>query len=266
MTMPDQKFDIKPIRLLFDKGQATAGDDTGDYASMRARFDTMAASVNDAYRQRFGGSPGPSDAIGLLAIIGDFLPLMQSLDSQYGADNELPLDDIAGAVDDTMRCLAELEIWLDRLNLSDEKPAIHDLQLGLAYWAMRHHVPIRAAEPVVNALAIRANTATTRQDTAAIYAMMQGLLAHLAGALKADLERSNPERPWRLLNLNFAITAIRTGDAIMMRHAFDALNENLPDERAGFYAEASALAAQPGFPAETRELIEAEHRRWTQVH
>ena len=264
--MPDQKFDIKPIRLLFNKGLETAADESSDYASMRNRFDALAASVNDAYRQRFGGAASPSDAIGLLAIVGDFLPLMQGLDSQYGADNELPLDDIADAVDESMRCLAELEVWLDRLSLDDDKPAIHDLQLGLAYWAMRHNVSIRAAEPIVNALAIRANMATTRQDTAALYAMMQGLLAHLSSALKADLERSNPERPWRLLNLNFAITAIRTGDAAMIRHAFDALNENLPDERTGFYAEACALAAQPGFPAETHKLIEAEHRRWTQVH
>ena len=34
--------------------------------------------------------------------------------------------------------------------------------------------------------------------------------------LSADLERSNPERPWRILHINFAITAIRTEDPAMM--------------------------------------------------
>src|SRR5258706_68768 len=102
--------------------------------------------------------------------------------------------------------------------------------------------------------------------TAAAYALMQGFIAHLAPQLDADLERSNPERPWRLLNLNFAITAIRTGDAALMRFAFDTLNNHLPDERAGFYEEACALASQPGFLPETRALIEAEHARWSRVH
>ena len=72
--------------------------------------------------------------------------------------------------------------------------------------------------------------------------------------------------PWRILNLNFTITAIRTGDAAMIRFAFDTLNRHLPDERAGFYAEAFTLSGQPGFPADTRSLIEAEVSRWTQVH
>ncbi|MEP7154977.1 MAG: hypothetical protein ABI905_04345 [Betaproteobacteria bacterium] len=270
--MPEQKFDIKPIRLLFNNtannAAGTNADDgqDSDYLSMSHRFDGLAVAINESYRQRYGAATGPSDAIGLLAVTGDFLPLMKSLDSQHGPDSELPLDDITQAVDEALRCLAELDTWLDRLDLEGQKPAIYDLQLGIAYWAMRHRVAILAAEPVVNALAIRANAATTRQDTAAIFALMQGLVAHLSNPLKADLERSNPERPWRVLNLNFAITAIRTGDAAMMRHAFDALNAHLPDERAGFYAEASALASQPGFPPETRELIEAEHRRWTQIH
>ena len=123
-----------------------------------------------------------------------------------------------------------------------------------------------ATEPVVNALAAQANRATTRQDAAAVYALMQGFVQHFAPQLQADLERSNPERPWRLLNLNFAIASIRTGDAAMMRFAFDTLNMHLPEECAGFYEEASALAAQPGFPLETRGIIEAECAKWAKSH
>ena len=51
-----------------------------------------------------------------------------------------------------------------------------------------------------------------------------------------------------------------------MRFAFDRLNQYLPDERLGFYAEAYAVASQPGFPADTRRLIETEIARWTRVH
>ncbi len=263
--MSKPNADVKPIRLLLKNADGVVEDAT-DHLTLQKRFGSLAGAVNDAYRQRFEGAGGPSDAIGLLAIVGDFLPLMQSLDSQYGADNELPISDAADAADESLRCLAELEPWLERLQLRDLHESIYDLQLGIGYWAMRHRLSIHAAEAIVNALAIRSNATETKQESAAIFALMQGFIQHLAPGLQADLERSNPERPWRLLNLNFAITAIRTGDAAMMRYAFDTLNGHLPDERAGFYEEAYALASRPGFPPETRSIIESEYARWTGVH
>lgn len=266
--MTKSHTDLKPIRLLLKNADGVAEDVT-DHALLQKRFKSLAGAVNDAYRLRYGGAGGgggPADVIGLLAVISDFLQLMPSLDSQYGADGELPISDAADAVDEALRCLAELETWLDRLDLSASRENVLDLQLGIGYWAMRHRLPIHAAEAIVNALAVRSNAAETRQETAAVYALMQGFIQLLSPALSGDLERSNPERPWRLLNLNFAITAIRTGDATMMRYAFDTLNAHLPDERAGFYEEAYALASQPGFPLETKSMIESEYARWTGIH
>ena len=49
-----------------------------------------------------------------------------------------------------------------------------------------------------------------------------------------------------------------------MAHAFDALDRALPDERAGFYAEAMALALAPRIAPAVREAIAERHRRWTQ--
>ena len=261
--MSEPKFTAKPVRLFFNNAATT---DTADPTPLRERFASLSTAVNDAHRRRFGERAGATDAPALIAIVSDLLPVMQDLDVQYGADGELPMADAAAAVDEALRCLAGLEIWLDLLELSGKQDDLHAVQLGIGYWAMRHRLPIHAAEPIVNALAIRSNRAATRQEAAAVYALMQGFIHHLAPTLKADLERSNPERAWRLLNLNFAITGIRTGDAAMMRFAFDTLNSHLPDECAGFYAEALALTAKPGFPMETRELIESEFTRRTRIH
>jgi hypothetical protein len=52
----------------------------------------------------------------------------------------------------------------------------------------------------------------------------------------------------------------------MMAYAFDRLDAGLPDERAGFYAEALALALAPGVAAPVRERIEARHLKWTASH
>lgn len=264
--MPESRIEIKPIRLAL----GNAAHDADDYASLIARFKSTASRMQDAWRARYGATgaanDAAADAVALLAIVGEFLTLMPRMDGEYGADAALPLTDAADAVDEALRCLAELESWALRLDLASEVVVLQTAEIAIAYWAMRHDLPIAAPEPVVNALAEQSNRAESRQETAAAYALMQGLIHHLSPTLAADLERSNPERPWRILNLNFAITAVRTGDASMIRYAFDTLNAHLPDERAGFYQEALAVASQPGFPVETRTLIETECARWSQAH
>ena len=137
-----------------------------------------------------------------------------------------------------------------------------ELTLGIALWAVRHHIAIEPVEPVANALAVRSNRASTPQELAAVFGLMQGLIAHIEPALGSDLERSNPERPWRILHANFAITAIRTEDPALMDYAFDALDRALPDEAAGFYSEALARSLNPRISAKVRERIEVRHLKW----
>ena len=175
------------------------------------------------------------------------LGLLESLDAQYGADARLPVEDVESLV---ASILAERALR--------ERP---DVVLAVSAWAIRHGVAITVPEPVVNALALRSNAARGKDELAAIAAGMQRLAMNLEPRLGADLERSNPERPWRILHVNLAITAIRTEDPRLIAQAFDALDRALPDERAGFYAEALALALSPRVDPAVRRLIEERHAR-----
>ena len=179
------------------------------------------------------------------------LRTMEAIDREHGGTGALPLDD-AGAFAD-----ASIE--------AAGREGHDDLALGIALWAVRHEVPLRAVDPVVNALARRSNEARGPHELSAVFGLMQGVVAHVAPMLAADLERSNPERPWRILHVNLAITAIRSEEPKLMEFAFDALDQARPDERAGFYAEATALALSPRVAPAVREAIEARHRRWTQA-
>ena len=176
--------------------------------------------------------------------------MLEAIDCQYGGSRRLELEDtdalVAGLLNDLARLRGEPE-----------------LALGVALWAMRHEVEIGAVEVVVNALAKRSNDAKSPQELSAVYGLMQGVIANITPLLSADLERSNPERPWRILHINFAITAIRTEDPAMMDFAFDALDDALPGERGGFYSEALALVLAPGVAPAVRERIEARHLKWT---
>jgi len=171
------------------------------------------------------------------------LEALEGLDRQYGGSAPLPLEDVAALV---------ASILVDLARSDDD-----ELVIGVAVWAIRHEVTIEAPEIVVNALAARANRARSRDEIAAVVALMHAVVDNVRPRLGADLERSNPERAWRILHANLAITAIRTEDASLMDRAFDALDAALPDERANFYAEARALALAPGISPVVRERIDA---------
>ena len=215
----------------------------------------------DALAERLGGSAAPAPIAALRAQLATF----EALDRQYGGTAAIALEDAAEHVSEALAQLARLDSAAGSLGGDDVRDTVDELVLAVALWAVRHDVAVARPEPVANALARRSNRAGSKAELAAVYGLMQGVIAHVAATLAADLERSNPERAWRVLHANFAITAIRTEDARLMEHAFDALDRALPDERAGFYAEALALALAPGIAPVVREHLEARHRRWTSV-
>lgn len=179
------------------------------------------------------------------------LRTLEGLDRQYGGHAPIVLEGVADVVAAALTHLAHLEA----------QPRIDEVTVGVALWAIRHEVPITVVEPVANALALRSNAARSKAELSAVFGLMHGVIAHVAPGLSADLERSNPERPWRILHANLAITAIRTEDGELMDHAFDALERALPDEARNFYGEALALALAPGIAPVVREKLEARHGR-----
>ena len=191
------------------------------------------------------------------------LATLEAIDQQYGSHARLELDDAPDLVASIVTALAQVEARRQRgpgVESADEMP---EIVLGIALWAIRHEVEITVVEAIANALAVRSNRARNREELAAAFGLMQGVIAHVAARLAADLERSNPERPWRVLHVNLAITAIRTEDPALIDFAFDALDRALPEERSGFYAEALALALSPGIDAEVRNRIRDRHLKWT---
>jgi hypothetical protein len=200
--------------------------------------------------------------LGAHATVLRQLGTLESIDRQYGGSSPLTLEDAAQLVAALHTQMAHWDSEATRRKLHAHEQ-IAAITIGVALWAVRHAIELTVAEPVTNALAWRSNNAQSKQELAAVYGLMQGVIAHVAPRLAADLERSNPERPWRMLHVNFAITAIRTEDPALMDFAFDALDGALPDERAGFYGEALARALGPGIAPAVRGCLEARHRKWT---
>jgi len=251
-------IEIKEIKLLDVKAEAS--QDLSD------RFKTLALEVLQAYERRGAPQAGAASLPELINAVEEFLNAFHKLDEEYGDAGAILLEDTGELADYCIRCLAELRNWLDRLELAALTPEFDKLIIGTTLWAIRHECEVTTPEPAVNALAHMANDAKTRQDLAAIYGLMQGLILALPMLIKSDLEKSNPNRPWRILLVNFAIIAVRTQDVPMMQYAFDTLGTYLPEECQGFFAEAVRQAEHPGFSDEVRGLLLAEQAKWAMRH
>jgi len=205
---------------------------------------------------RFGGAKLPSPP----AEADDLercLRTLEGLDRDYGPSGPLPVEGAGEVVAATLTTLARIAQHAPDAS----RLAVAEVTSAVALWALGHDLEVFPVEPVVNALAVRSNAARQPQAAASVFGLMERVIANVSPRLAADLERSDPERPWRLLHANLAITAIRSGDPALMERAFDALDRALPDEAPGFYAEAMALALNPAIPEAVREGIARRHAR-----
>lgn len=249
----------KPIRFV----------KAGELAGMRLAHDFMpvAAAIGQEATRRMGDAAQSSAGPGpMLRAAHDGLVLMDKLEQDATGDAPIDLPDAPDLVASVLAALAELEGWSSRLALDALVDPLQQLSIGTATWAVRHAVTIERPEGVVNALATLANRAADRDALAAAFGLMESLLDHLAPQLASDLEQSNPERPWRILTLNLALTAIRTEDIVLIKRAFDKLDANLPGERRAFYESLSALAADPKIPDETRKIVESRLAKHSSRH
>lgn len=225
-----------------DEGQAATRD-------LLAQFEALAARIVHVASPATQKLPGE-------------LKALEAIDRQYGGAGPLALEGTEALAAATLTDLARLENDC-RHEGEDISWAIARLAVAVALWAVRHEVALTVAEPVTNALAHLSNAARSKAELSAVFGMMQGVIENVRAALQSDLERSNPQRPWRLLHVNLAITAVRTEDANLIELAFDALDAALPDERASFYAEALSHGMGPRVAKNVREAIEKRHERWT---
>jgi hypothetical protein len=182
---------------------------------------------------------------------------LDGLDRDYGASGPLPVEGADELLAATLTTLARIAQHAPE----SAQVSVAEATSTVALWALNHELEIVPVEPVVNALAIRANAARSPEAAATVFGLMERVIDNVAPRLAADLERSNPERPWRLLHANLAITAVRTGDTALIDRAFDRLERALPAEAQGFYGEAMALALNPAIPAAVRDRIAQRHGR-----
>jgi len=152
--------------------------------------------------------------------------------------------------------LNQLGDWCDQLELTETHAALDEVIVTLGVWAARHLGPLHTIEPIVDALSQVANSSTDPVFLAELSHVYREIADAVAPVIKQDIDKSNPGRPWRILNLNYAIVATRSHQPEIMEPAFAQLLIRLPEDAAGFFTEGMEQMDVIGYPDHVRRVME----------
>lgn len=131
--------------------------------------------------------------------------------------------------------------------------------IRLALWAAGAGGELETLELITDALAAQANSTQDPLRLAEYSLTIEALLRAAGPVLRADVDNSNPGRPWRVLHFNRAICATRSHDPELMARAFDDLKAHLPGEAPGFFAEGMHEMERLNYPPHVRRVMQRYH-------
>ncbi len=149
-----------------------------------------------------------------------------------------------------------------RLRLPEVYQGLQVYIVTMARWIARHGGKIYVLEPVVDALAQFANTTRGSDELLKLYQAMGEVVDATADIIRRDLEKTNPGRPWRILQMNRAIVATRTHQPDAMDAAFQELVTNLPEDAQRFFSEGMEQMDLLNYPPHVREVMDRYYRKW----
>lgn len=239
-----------------------------DIDAMAEVIELVSDDIATAYRTN---GPYSADLVGpemLRDALRQFIDVLRRIEadattaSGEPAYGKLGPDEVAELGDYALSVLQDLGEWATQLRRDEAHERLDTLAVQVGLWVARHGGRINELGPVVNGFAMLANTTREPMELTKLSRMMDEITAAAAPAVQRDLDRSEPGRPWRILNLNHGIVATRTHDPALMRAVFDELVRHLPEDAPAFFAEGMEQMDALNYPAAVREVMENYHRRF----
>ncbi len=156
--------------------------------------------------------------------------------------------------------------WAQQLGQNDIIDGLHEMTVVFALWLVQHGGEIQTLESIVDGLAKFANNTANPEELENLYKVMDAILNAVTPTIQSDLEKTNPGRPWRILNLNRAIVATRTHQPALMEQAFDTFVKALPEEAPRFFSEGMAQMDLLNYPPHVRTVMDKYYQQWSVEH
>ena len=165
----------------------------------------------------------------------------------------------------------EILLLLNRLILMVEENAenhhpIMTLAISTGIWVAERQGEINELELIVSGIATFANQTVDKHELEELYEISLKILYAVDKFHKADLDKSNPNRPWRLLLLNHCIIATRSDNGDIARMAFDQLVHYLPEEAKDFFEMGMQKVNAGKYSFHSRSVMKAYYEMFSTNH
>ena len=199
----------------------------------------------------------------ILDGVQQLLAIAQRMDDGTTEDS-LTSADFTRLGDYGIQLLTDLHSWLGRYAPHLPQANVRQIMISLTDWVIRHDGQLQTLEPIVDTLAELSNQSQSADELTVLSNFMGRVINACNEVIKNDLERANPGRPWRILHLNYGITATRTHDVNLMREIFDRLVATLPEDAARFFTEGMQEMKRLNYPQHVRAVMREYFEHWTQ--
>jgi hypothetical protein len=185
-----------------------------------------------------------------------FFAILDSIEHQTPSHDEVDQDELQHLADHGLGLMNELNDWAVNLECDEAQRIFTGLCIPVALWCARQHMALSQLDPVVNALSRLANSTQDTQLLGEISDAVDVIIDGIAPQIKQDLDKSNPGRPWRVLNLNHGIVATRSHDPKKMEAVFEQLLYRLPEDAGEFFHEGMQQMDRIGYPEHVKSVME----------
>ncbi len=129
-------------------------------------------------------------------------------------------------------------------------------------WFAHEGGVLRQLIPIVNLIAALSNRLREPEELKILLNNIEILMHATEQSIKDDMDERDPRRPWRVLLLNYAITATRTYDPVLMERSFQYLVNNLPDDIKQFFTEGMSQMTALNYPEQVKQIMSKYYKRY----
>ena len=214
---------------------------------------------NEVTRAIMDEESGP---IALASALSDFFQLASGLEH---AGQQLEVEAVSELGHHALDLADRLSYQLRQLDIHDQRENLARLFASMAVWFARRGAVLENLDGTADAFATLVNLESDSKSLASLSLRMDEVLLAAADNVKADAERSNPWRAWRVLNLNMGIAATRSLDIKLMEDTFEEMQRRVPYDLAGFFADGKRQMDAQDVPQEVRDLVTRYAENWPQL-
>lgn len=200
-----------------------------------------------------------SGPIALASALSDFFELATGLEH---ANQTLEPEAASELAHHALDLADRLSYQLRQLDIHDQQEALASLFASLSIWFARRSAVLENLDGTADGFARLVNRENGSEGLTTLRNLMNEVLLAASAEIKADEDRSNPWRPWRMLNLNMGIAATRSLDPQLMVDTFEALGPRLPHDLPGFFSDGRRQMDAQDVPQEVRDVLTRYAEKW----